>query len=78
MSLTLNKVKPFANLIPQRSGSFLLGEHAYLHGAAIIADLSANLCGAGCELKEQLTEAGIHGKHYPGSMFAGEIKGSFY
>lgn len=63
---------------PQRSGSFL-GEPAYyLNGAALIVDLSANLCDAGYELKGQLTEVGIHGEHYPVSMFGGEIQGGFY
>ncbi len=63
---------------PQRSSSFL-GEPAYyLNGAALIVDLFANLCDAGYELKGQLTDAGIHGEHYPVSMFGGEIQGRFY
>lgn len=63
---------------PHRSGSFL-GEPAYyLNGAALIVDLSANLCDAGYELKGQLTEAGVSGEHYPVSMFGGEKQGNFY
>ena len=63
---------------PRRSGSFL-GEPAYyLKGAALIVDLSANLCDAGYELKGQLTDAGVSGEHYPVSMFGGEKQGNFY
>lgn len=63
---------------PQRSDSFLGKPAYYLNGAALIVDLSANLCDAGYELKGQLAEAGIHGEHYPVSMFGGEIQGRFY
>lgn len=63
---------------PKRSGSFL-GKSAYhLKGAALIIDLSANLCDAGYQLKGQIKETGISGEHYPVSMFGGAIQGKFY
>ena len=66
------------NEFPERSGMFQ-GEAAYyLKGAALVIDLSANLCDAGYELRGQLKEVGISGEHYPVSMFGGEVHGTFY
>lgn len=63
---------------PQRSSSFLGTPAYYIKGAALIVDLSSNLCDAGYELKGQIKEAGVAGEHYPVSMFGGEVQGKFY
>ena len=66
------------NEYPSRNGSYRGSPAYYLKGAALIIDLSANLCDAGYELKGQLQETGIVGEHYPVSMFGGEVQGMFY
>ena len=63
---------------PVRHGSFEGKPAYYLNGAALIIDLSANLCDAGYELKGQIKESGVSGEHYPVSMFGGEVQGKFY
>ena len=63
---------------PERSELFL-GEPAYeIKGAALIIDLSANLCDAGYELRGKVSGVGVEGYHQPVSMFGGEVVGRFY
>lgn len=63
---------------PERSKLFL-GEPAYeIRGAALIVDLSANLCDAGYELRGKVSDIGVEGDHQPVSMFGGEVVGRFY
>jgi hypothetical protein len=63
---------------PERSELFL-GEPAYdIKGAALIIDLSANLCDAGYELRGKVSGVGVEGYHQPVSTFGGEIVGRFY
>ncbi|UTA47147.1 hypothetical protein L1F30_13370 [Simiduia sp. 21SJ11W-1] len=72
------RVLDVVNTYPNGS-DIILGEPAYyLSGAALIVDLSANLCDAGYELMGQLTLVGVSGEHYPVSMFGGEKEGNFY
>jgi hypothetical protein len=63
---------------PERSELFL-GEPAYeIKGAALIIDLSANLCDAGYELRGKVSNIGIEGYHQPVSTFGREVVGRFY
>lgn len=63
---------------PSRSEAFL-GEPAYeLNGAALIIDLSANLCDAGYEMRGKLSAKGVEGSHRPVSIMGGEAMGRFY
>ncbi len=56
-----------------------LGEAAYeVVGAAILIDLSANICDAGYELRGRISETGVEGIHQPVSMFGGDVVGRFY
>ncbi|WP_308911905.1 hypothetical protein [Pseudokordiimonas caeni] len=63
---------------PARDAVFL-GEAAYeVVGAAILIDLSANICDAGYELRGRISETGVEGIHQPVSMFGGDVVGRFY
>lgn len=56
-----------------------MAEPAYsIRGAALIIDLSANLCDNGYEIAGSINDLGISGVHYPVTMFGGEVQGIFY